>query len=150
MAVSSGPTGMMESVDGPEGACEATKRLLKRKEQLESRKATLEKRRERMQVREKKISVTFLSSIRKYSLIILNTHLSLRLNALYVQILFSIKTFCLILTYTRSTGNSPGATAPHVKKRAVGVVEDAIYLYTKESNFTCTCLRIILIRKTCK
>lgn len=50
LVVSSGPTSVSENIEGSEGACEATKRLLKRKEQLESRKATLEKRRERMQV----------------------------------------------------------------------------------------------------
>ncbi|XP_045491287.1 uncharacterized protein LOC123691097 isoform X2 [Colias croceus] len=44
----SGPTSHSEGVD-VEGTDEVTRRLLRRKEQLESRKATLEKRRQRMQ-----------------------------------------------------------------------------------------------------
>ncbi|XP_013186546.1 telomerase-binding protein EST1A isoform X2 [Amyelois transitella] len=45
----SGPTSLGEGLEGPEAPDEATRRLLRRKEQLESRKANLEKRRERMQ-----------------------------------------------------------------------------------------------------
>ncbi|XP_063821793.1 telomerase-binding protein EST1A isoform X2 [Ostrinia nubilalis] len=46
----SGPTSLVEGVEtSPEGADEATKKLLRRKEQLESRKANFERRRERMQ-----------------------------------------------------------------------------------------------------
>ncbi|CAG9783765.1 unnamed protein product [Diatraea saccharalis] len=46
----SGPTSLCESLEsGPEGTDEATRKLLRRKEQLESRKATLERRRQRMQ-----------------------------------------------------------------------------------------------------
>ncbi|XP_047510080.1 uncharacterized protein LOC125052988 isoform X2 [Pieris napi] len=44
----SGPTSHSEGLD-VEGTDEVTRRLLKRKEQLESRKATMEKRRQRMQ-----------------------------------------------------------------------------------------------------
>lgn len=54
----SGPTSLVEVAgESPEGADEATKKLLRRKEQLESRKATLERRRQRMQVREFTTSV---------------------------------------------------------------------------------------------
>ncbi|XP_052737444.1 telomerase-binding protein EST1A isoform X3 [Bicyclus anynana] len=45
--VTSGPTSLSEELH--EGADEATRKLLRRKEQLESRKATFEKRRQRMQ-----------------------------------------------------------------------------------------------------
>ncbi|CAH0406478.1 unnamed protein product [Chilo suppressalis] len=46
----SGPTSLSEGLEsGPDGTDEATRRLLRRKEQLESRKATLERRRQRMQ-----------------------------------------------------------------------------------------------------
>ncbi|XP_034840495.1 uncharacterized protein Smg6 isoform X2 [Maniola hyperantus] len=45
--VTSGPTSLSEEL--PEGADETTRKLLRRKEQLESRKATLDKRRQRMQ-----------------------------------------------------------------------------------------------------
>ncbi|XP_039746843.1 uncharacterized protein LOC120624394 isoform X1 [Pararge aegeria] len=45
--LTSGPTSLSEEL--PEGADEATRKLLRRKELLESRKATLDKRRQRMQ-----------------------------------------------------------------------------------------------------
>ncbi|KAI8434949.1 hypothetical protein MSG28_003416 [Choristoneura fumiferana] len=49
-AAASGPPSLAEGAEGgPEGADEATRRLLRRKEQLESRKANLDRRRQRMQ-----------------------------------------------------------------------------------------------------
>ncbi|XP_050345669.1 telomerase-binding protein EST1A [Nymphalis io] len=45
--MTSGPTSLSEEL--PDGADETTRKLLRRKEQLESRKATLEQRRQRMQ-----------------------------------------------------------------------------------------------------
>lgn len=50
----SGPNSLTEgSKKGAEGADAATRKLLRRKEQLETRKATLERQRERMQVNKK-------------------------------------------------------------------------------------------------
>lgn len=49
-SVPSGMNWAADTLDGPEGADEATRRLLRRKEQLETRRAAMERRRQRMQV----------------------------------------------------------------------------------------------------
>jgi hypothetical protein len=60
----SGPTSLNEGLGvHQEGTDEATRRLLRRKEQLESRKATLERQRERMQVRSLSFTLTYKNNV---------------------------------------------------------------------------------------
>ncbi|KAJ0180547.1 hypothetical protein K1T71_003951 [Dendrolimus kikuchii] len=89
----SGPTSLGEGC--PDGADEVTRRLLRRKEQLESRKATLERHRQRMQV--------FIFGLRKYD------HVSeYRKRLKWLPIHFRRNTHILTLLYNiLFTPNSP-------------------------------------------